>query len=109
MEKVLDFKNRFGTATLTLVGPTIPVSTVVGAEVINAGYGFDMDTAAKLALITENARLQPAYNMELRQWYVLFHHSPSDVQVCRVDAVVCTEADPHAMLDRLNKYAAVAV
>ena len=104
----MDYKNQYGTATLTLVGPIIHVSKVVGADVIGAGYGFDLDTAAKLALITENARLQPAYNMALRQFYVLFHHSPSEVQVCKLDALASTEAEPHVTLERLNKYAAMA-
>lgn len=105
----MDYKNQYGSATLTPVGPTVHVSKVVGADVIDAGYGFDLDAAAKLSLITENARLQPAYNMARRQCYVLYHHSPSEVQVCRLDALVSTEADPHATLDRLNSYAAMAV
>lgn len=104
----MDYENQYGTATLTPVGPVVHVSTVVGVDVIDAGYGFDLDTAAKLALITENAQLQPAYSMERRQAYVLHHHSPSTVQVCRLDALVCTEIDPHATLDRLNRYAAMA-
>lgn len=102
----MDYKNRYGTAALTPVGPVTPVSKIVGVDVIDAGYGFDLDTAAKLALVTENARLQPAFNMARRQCYVLYHHSPNTVQVCRLDSLVCTEADPHATLDRLNKYAA---
>lgn len=104
----MDYRNKFGTATLTPVGPIVHVSEVVGSEVIDAGYGFDLTTAAQLALVTENARLQPAYNMARSQSYVLCHHSPSTVQVCRLDALSCTETDPHATLDRLNKYAAMA-
>ena len=104
----MDYKNKYGTATLTPVGPIIHVSEVVGSEVIDAGYGFDLTTSAKLALITENVRLQPAYNMVRCQSYVIYHHTPSAVQVCRLDALVCTEADPHATLDWLNKYSAMA-
>lgn len=104
----MDYQNQYGSATLTPIGPVIPVSKVVGADVIDAGYGFDLDTAAKLALVTENARLQPAYNMARRQCYVIYHHSPSTVQVCRLDALACTEDAPHVTLDRLNKYAAMA-
>ena len=105
----MDYKNKYGTATLTPIGPIVHVSKVVGAEVIDAGYGFDMATAERLALVTENARLQPAYNMARRQCYVVCHHSPSEVQVCRLDALVCTETDPHATLNRLNKYAQMVV
>jgi hypothetical protein len=99
----MDYSNKYGTATLTPVGPVVHVSAVVGTEVIDSGYGFDMDTAAKLALVTENFRLQPSYNMERKRFYVMYHHTPSTVQVCRLDALACTEEDPHATLSYLNK------
>lgn len=102
----MDYKNEYGTATLTPVGPITHVSAIVGQEVIAAGYGFSIDTAAKLALITENHRLQPSYNMALRQCYVLFHHTPSEVQVCRLDQLECTEVNPHATLANLARAAA---
>lgn len=105
----MDYSNKCGTATLTPVGPIVHVSAVVGTEVIDAGHGFDIDTAAKLALVTENCKLQPSYNMERKQCYVLYHHTPSTVQVCRLDALACTEDDPHATLDYLNKRAPVAM
>lgn len=53
----MEYTNRFGTATLTQVGPIVHVKTIDGATVIDDGYGFDVDTAMKLALITENARV----------------------------------------------------
>lgn len=104
----MDYSNKYGTATLTPVGPVVHVSDVVGSDVVDAGYGFDIGTSAKLALITENVSLQPAFNMARRQGYVLYHHTSSTVQVCRLDALTCTQDDPHATLDRLNKYAAMA-
>ena len=101
----MEYSNKYGIATLTPVGPIIHVSKVNGAEVIGDGYGHDIDTAAKLALVTENHKLQPAYNMALKKCYVLFHHTPSTVQVCRLDALVCHESDPHGTLDLLNRCA----
>ena len=98
----MDYANKFGTATLTPVGPVVHVRTVVGTTVIDDGYGFDMDTAEKLALITENARLQPSYNMARRLCYVMLHHSPSQVQVCRLDRLTYVGGDPSETLNHLN-------
>lgn len=99
----MNYTNRYGEATLTPVGPIVHVSTVRGEQVIDDGYGFDMDTAGKLALITENRRLQPAYNMVRRLSYVMLHHSPSDVQICRLDHLNYTGGDPWDTLNYLNK------
>lgn len=99
----MDYANKYGNATLTPIGPTVHVSKICGEDVIDSGYGFDMDTAAKLALITENDRLQPAFNMTRKLAYVVLHHSPSDVQVCRLDALAYTGGDPHSTLNFLNK------
>lgn len=105
----MNYSNKYGTATLTPVGPIVHVSAVVGTDVIDSGHGFDIDTAAKLALVTENFKLQPSYNMARKKCYVMYHHTPSTVQVCRLDALDCTENDPHTTLDYLNRCAPVAM
>lgn len=104
----MNYSNKYGTAVLTPLGSIIHVSDIVGSDVVDAGYGFDTDTAEKLALITENVRLQPSFNMARRQWYVVYHHTSNTVQVCRLDELTCTEDEPRATLARLNNYKAMA-
>jgi len=98
----MDYANRYGSATLSPVGPVMRVSDVIGASVIDAGHSFDLKTAAQLALVTGNVGLQLAYNMARRMCYVVKHHSPSTVQVCHLDKLECTEDDPDSTLRMLN-------
>lgn len=92
----MKYTSEYGTATLTPIGPELHVSRVDGTSIIDEGFGFDIDTAAKLVLITGNQHLQPAYNMSRRMCYVVYHHSPNMVQVCRLDKLNYIGEDPHS-------------
>lgn len=100
---LLHFENRYGKATLRLVGEVMHVSKVDGLEVIDAGHGYEFEVASQLTLITGNERLQPVYNMVRRKFYVMKHHTSSTVQVCHLESISCTDEDPYATIQMLNR------
>lgn len=99
----MQYSNRYGAAEISLIGEVVHVSEINGAAVVNAGYGFDIDTAEKLALITENRHLQPAYNRATKSFYVMYHHTSIMVQVCRLDGLTYTGGDPRLTIEQLNR------
>lgn len=89
------YKNRHGEAELKLHGDIVHVSTVRGA----CPLLFDMDTAEKLLLITENRKIQVAcVYPDLTKLYAVYHHTSSAVQVAEIVSLKYTGGNPsHAI------------
>ncbi len=81
----LHFKNKYGTLTLKLVSAVMPVDSIHGADIDNA-YKFDLKTAEKVALITENRRIQIG-GTNAHDCYVVAHESVSTAAIARIETM----------------------
>ncbi|MFT5715962.1 MAG: hypothetical protein ACI9T7_000135 [Oleiphilaceae bacterium] len=86
----IHFENRFGKLILTRVTEYVPVSTIGYETCIEAQQNtIDLETAEKVALITENRHIQLCLPMKLglMSGFVIHHIGPHDACVCKVDIV----------------------
>lgn len=81
----LNFKNGYGTLTLALVSAVMPVDAIRGADVDDA-HKFDLETAEKVALITENRRVQIG-GTNAHDCYVVAHESVSTAAIARIETM----------------------
>lgn len=81
----LNFKNGYGTLTLALVSAVMPVDAIRGADV-DVAYKFDLETAEKVALITENRRVQIG-GTNAHDCYVVAHESVSTAAIARIETM----------------------
>jgi hypothetical protein len=80
----LTYKNKYGCLEIEIVGPYQKVSTIRCKD-IDERYSFDMDTAKKIALITENNRVQLCFSSgNLNKVFLVHHQSSSMAAVCKI-------------------------
>lgn len=91
----LDFQNRYGRLTLSLVSEVRPVNEIHGVDLDDA-IKFDIDTAERIALITDNRGIQIAPHKVGDKWrcYVVVHDSPSTVAVAKIETLDYVGRDP---------------
>ncbi len=84
---MINYQNKYGKATLTPVSEVLRVSEVSYAKMpkLIEQVKLSIDQAEKLALITENNKIQIAFPMGKKLCYVLHHLTPSTVQICSVE------------------------
>lgn len=85
------YQNEFGTAIITpssdfreIKGLTNPIAIALGADV------FDLETAEKIALITENYAVQLSIGKnDLGAWEatLMMHSGPATVAPCKVEII----------------------
>lgn len=101
------FSNKFGAVELTPVTEFMPVSSIRKTHPQAQANTFDLTTAEKIALITENRKIQicPHFPVDGLAYLVL-HDSPSTAAICRVvvEAFECAQS-PAEMLADLNRQA----
>lgn len=82
------FENRFGKLTLTPITAYVPVSSILfdTCEAAQANT-IDLESAEKVALITDNCNVQVCFPMQCKfeSGYVIHHNGPSTASVCKVD------------------------
>lgn len=88
----LDFQNRYGRLTLKLVSDVRPVKGIRGVDIDDC-HKFDMDTAEKIALITDNRGIQLCYGAGARL-YVVAHDTPSTCAVARIETMSYVGQNP---------------
>lgn len=98
----LNFKNRYGWLSLSLVSDVRPVSDIHGAD-IDGRHKFSLDLAEQIVLITDNRGIQICPVKEGAIWlcYVIAHASPSTAAVARVEAINYVGPNPAQEIRRL--------
>ena len=103
--------NRFGSVVLTPVTEFMAVGLIRKTHPQAVANTFDLDTAEKLALITENRRIQicPHFFPIDGLAYVVLHDSTSTAAICSVtiENFVCA-TPPADMLETLNRQESLA-
>lgn len=103
------YQNRYGSVRLVPVTPYGPVS----------GYRTDtsppellvsLDDAERIALITENRRVNYGFNLREGRGIIIHHEGPNRAAVCRVEDLAFTrDLNPTDELGRLNQMQSIAV
>jgi hypothetical protein len=79
MEK--EYSNKYGFLKF-MVGDKQPISTLCSDNFPNHIF-FDLETAEKIALITENKKIQICFK-SLEKMYLVYHFTISEVGLCLV-------------------------
>lgn len=101
----VQYSNRFGALTLMPVTEFMPIKNIRKSHPQAKANAVDFETAEKIALITENRRIQICFMYpEMVQAYVVLHNSPSTAAYCRVtlEKFECNMS-PADMLNDLNR------
>ena len=104
----IKYSNRFGTLTLNPVTNYVPVSSIVYCQSVEAQQNtIDIETAEKVALITENANVQLCMPMKLglTSGFVIHHKGPSVACVCKVDIESFTTEDGNSPAEQIDEMA----
>lgn len=103
-------KNKFGSVAFRLVSDVLPVGDIRGAD-IESAHKFDIDTAEKIALITENGRVQICPVKEPGGWrfYVVLHATESTAAVAAIDSMHYTGANPRQEIRNARTWARVSI
>ncbi|MDY0362659.1 MAG: hypothetical protein RBR08_14505 [Desulforegulaceae bacterium] len=81
MIKTLTLENKYGSLRF-LVGAKQQISELCSAD-FPEGVFFDLETAEKIALITENRKIQICFrNLKEEKAYLLYYFSASEVGLC---------------------------
>lgn len=101
---IITYSNKYGCVELEIVGEYTHVSTF-HANMINSEFFFTIDEAEKLALITENNRLQVCFDPKsLKRAYVIVHKSSSVAALTRIKSMKFYDGiNATNELSRLNK------
>lgn len=92
---ITQFHNKFGSVTLRPIADVTHVKNIRGAE-LDAGCMFDVETAEKLALITENRRIQicPFKGPKGWQCYAVLHETEATAAVAEIAELTYTGGIP---------------
>ena len=99
------FSNKYGSVTFALVTEVLPLRTIYGSN-LDPGIMFDIETAEKIALITDNHRIQlsPYKGKDGYRLYVVLHDSPSTVAVARIETLNYTGGNPAQEIQDARRY-----
>lgn len=102
---VIRIRNEFGTVELVPVTGILPIAQLSSALPAAQMHRFDLDTAERIALITENRGVQICCPMHWRgQAFLILHDGPSAGAVCRVSVVEwLSDEDPIEVLSRESR------
>jgi hypothetical protein len=98
------FSNEFGVVELVPVMEFMTISNINKTHPMVQQNSFDLETAEKIALITENKGIQICCILELNTAYLVLHNSSSTAAICKViiKSFLSTEK-PSEILNRLNR------
>ena len=103
-KQTVHFRNRFGSASVTPIAEPLAINGLSSSNPIAQANMIDMETAEKLALISDNKRIQILFEAPFSgRAFVVLHGTPkTSVAICRVriNAFACAKS-PSAMLEEL--------
>ena len=100
--ETLTFKNKYGTLVIEPVGEVVYVRDIHGKDTPKELW-FDMDTAEKIALITENWHVQLCIH-SLKEVYLIAHTACEKAfRVKIVTLEYIGPANPMAEIERCNR------
>jgi hypothetical protein len=102
----MKYQNSYGTLVVEPVSPLMLVRNIRGVDFPD-DIKFDVDTAAKIALITENNRTQLAF----QPWtaakdalgYLIVHETPDTARVVRIVSMDYTGPEPHREIENCRR------
>jgi hypothetical protein len=98
----MKYSNTYGSLQLEPIGPFKAVNTIRGVDLPD-DIKFSMDTAEKIALITDNRGIQLCFE-SFKKVYVIIHQGPSLAAVARIVNMEFDEKiNPAQEIDRLAK------
>ena len=95
----MKYENEYGKLIVEPLTDNRPVSSIKGADV-PADCMFDLDTAEKIVLITENQRSQIGVRPS-RRCYLVVHESPSSACAVRIVSLDYAGPDAGQEIERL--------
>lgn len=100
------FENRFGSVSFRPIAEVTHVKNIRGAD-LDARCMFDVETAEKIALITENRRIQicPYKGADGWRCYVVLHESESTAAVAEIEGLNYTGGVPAAEIHSAREMA----
>lgn len=94
------FKNKYGSLRF-FVGAKQQISDLCSADFPD-GVFFDLETAEKIALITENRKIQIGFQ-NLKKAYLIYHFSTSEVGLCTIQELdFSSHVIPSKEIERLQ-------
>jgi hypothetical protein len=88
--QTISYQNNYGTLVLEPVSEYRSVDGIRSDIVPENSRFYGIDVAEKVALITENRRIQIAFQMPLTRnsfGYILHHDSPNTCAICRISSM----------------------
>lgn len=107
---MIQFTNRYGTLVIDPISEYHPVKGIRSDIVPVDGRFHGIDTAEKIALITENRHIQIGFQMPLTRnsfGYILHHDSPSTCAICRIVSLDYVGGDFMTEIQNARTYVAV--
>ncbi|HFI4796489.1 TPA: hypothetical protein ACGQK4_002208 [Elizabethkingia anophelis] len=108
--KTFEYKNKYGSLKLIPVSDLMKVSNIKGID-IDKKYKFDINTAEKVALITENYDTQMSFGFPItNQAYIIKHESSSTGYICELsDLNFNEEVNATNEISQRNKYSSILI
>jgi hypothetical protein len=102
-EAKLNYSNEYGSLSFELVTEFLPVSQI-NKTIVPEDAFYPIETLEKIALITENKRLQPVYIFQDKRGYYILHNSVSTGAVVKISNISFTkDVNPEEEIDRLKR------
>lgn len=98
------FSNEFGTVSITPVTEFLKVGSIRKTHPQAQANMFDLETAEKIALITENHHIQLCFVLGTGKCYLVLNNSPSTAAICsvEVETFVC-DTSPRDKISQMSK------
>lgn len=103
MSQVVKFENKFGSLQVSLVTDFMSVGKISRDMPEVSGNMFDMETAEKIALITENKNVQLCMCYPLNGLgYMVYHRNGKEAAVCKIDSILYScDVSPAEQIERM--------
>lgn len=103
MSQVVKFENKFGSLQVSLVTDFMSVGKISRDMPEVSGNLFDMETAEKIALITENKSVQLCMCYPLNGLgYMVYHRNGREAAVCKIDSILYSfDVSPAEQIERM--------
>lgn len=88
----LNFQNQYGQLTLALVDSLRNVRNIHGKD-IDPAHKFGLETAEKIALVTDNRGIQLG-GLGAHDCYVVVHETPDTAAVARIESLTYIGQNP---------------
>lgn len=103
MENII-YNNKFGNLIVKPITDYMHIDNIIiDNEIVQKDCMFDIDTAEKIVLITENKNCQISTN-DKKWFYLVAHKSPSIVCVVKIVSINCYSKNPTQDIEDANRY-----